>query len=80
MKRQLFYRAVCIANCKPAPTASLRISQAPQELWQQFGAFGVPNTFVIDKTGSVRTQHLGGIPDVSRYITADLNVIADGTP
>jgi cytochrome c biogenesis protein CcmG/thiol:disulfide interchange protein DsbE len=59
---------------------SLRICQAPQELWQQFGAFGFPNTFVIDKTGNVRTQHLGGIPDVSRYLTADLTAISEVTP
>jgi cytochrome c biogenesis protein CcmG/thiol:disulfide interchange protein DsbE len=55
---------------------TLRISEAPQGFWQQFGAFGFPNTFVIDASGNVRTQHYGGIPDVQRYLTADLGAIA----
>lgn len=54
---------------------TLRISEASQEFWQQFGAFGFPNTFVIDPAGNVRTQHLGGIPDVDRYLTADVAAI-----
>lgn len=59
---------------------SLRISQASSELWEQFGASGVPNTFVIDETGEVRIQHLGGLPDVSRYLGADLKAIAEAGP
>lgn len=55
---------------------TLRISEAPQGFWQQFGAFGFPNTFVIDTAGNVRTQHYGGIPDVQRYLTADIGAIA----
>ena len=51
---------------------TLRIGEAPFELW---GAFGVPNTFVVDKDGNVRTQH-NGMADVSRYLTADLQAIA----
>lgn len=54
---------------------TLRISEAPQGFWQQFGAFGFPNTFVIDASGNVRTQHYGGIPDVQRYLTADIGTI-----
>ena len=54
---------------------SLRIALAPLELWNQLGAFGVPNTFVIDSSGQVRIQHFGGIPDVSRYLEADLSAI-----
>jgi thiol-disulfide isomerase/thioredoxin len=54
---------------------NLRISLAPQNFWQQFGALGIPNTFVIDKTGTVRTQHYGGIPDVERYLSADIAAI-----
>jgi cytochrome c biogenesis protein CcmG, thiol:disulfide interchange protein DsbE len=53
---------------------TLRIGEAPFELWQQFGAFGVPNTFVVDKNGNVRTQH-NGMEDVGRYLTADLQAI-----
>jgi cytochrome c biogenesis protein CcmG, thiol:disulfide interchange protein DsbE len=55
--------------------STLRISKAPQGFWQQFGAFGFPNTFVIDAAGNVRTQHSGGIPDVQRYLTADIAAI-----
>jgi cytochrome c biogenesis protein CcmG/thiol:disulfide interchange protein DsbE len=54
---------------------TLRISKAPQGFWQQFGAFGFPNTFVIDKVGNVRIQHFGGIPDVQRYLSADITAI-----
>jgi peroxiredoxin len=56
---------------------TLRISPASHELWQQLGAYGLPNTFIIDKNGNIRTQHVGGIPDVSRYLTADLSAIAE---
>jgi peroxiredoxin len=59
---------------------SLRISQASQELSEKFGALGVPNTFVIDEAGYVRIQHAGSIPDVSRYLEADLKAIAEAGP
>jgi cytochrome c biogenesis protein CcmG/thiol:disulfide interchange protein DsbE len=59
---------------------TLRISPASHGLWQQLGAYGVPNTFIIDKNGNIRTQHVGGIPDVSRYLTADISAIAEATP
>ena len=54
---------------------TLRISKAPLAFWRQFGAFGFPNTFVIDSAGNVRTQHYGGIPDVQRYLTADITAV-----
>ena len=57
---------------------TLRIGEAPFELWQQFGAFGVPNTFVVDKDGDVRAQH-NGMADVSRYLSADLQAIGAGS-
>lgn len=56
--------------------STLRVAPADFELWNKLGAFGVPNTFIIDQTGEVRIQHLGGIPDVSRYLEADLAAIA----
>lgn len=56
--------------------STLRVAPADFELWNKLGAFGVPNTFVIDQTGAVRIQHLGSIPDVSRYLEADLAAIA----
>lgn len=59
---------------------SLRISKASPELWEKFGAVGVPNTFVIDEAGYVRIQHDGSIPDVSRYLEADLKAIAEAGP
>ena len=54
----------------------LRVAPADFELWNKLGAFGVPNTFILDPSGEVRIQHLGGIPDVSRYLEADLAAIA----
>lgn len=55
---------------------TLRVAPADFELWNKLGAFGVPNTFIIDPSGKVRIEHLGGIPDVSRYLEADLAAIA----
>ncbi len=60
--------------------SALRVAPADFELWNKLGAFGVPNTFIIDQTGEVRIQHLGGIPDVSRYLEADLAAIAVQPP
>jgi len=59
---------------------SLRISRASSGLWEKFGSAGVPNTFVIDETGYVRIEHLGALPDVSRYLGADLKAIAEAGP
>lgn len=59
---------------------SLRISQAPPALAEKFGGMGVPNTFIIDEAGYVRIQHNGSIPDVPRYLEADLKAIADAGP
>jgi thiol-disulfide isomerase/thioredoxin len=56
---------------------SLRISKASSELWEKFTVGGVPAMFVIDEAGYVRTQHVGAIPDVSRYLEADLKAIAE---
>ena len=58
---------------------TLRVAPADFELWNKFGAFGVPNTFIIDKTGEVRVQHLGGMADVPRYLEADLSAIASAS-
>jgi cytochrome c biogenesis protein CcmG, thiol:disulfide interchange protein DsbE len=56
--------------------SALRVAPADFELWNKLGAFGVPNTFIIDQTGEVRIQHLGGILDVPRFLEADLAAIA----
>jgi hypothetical protein len=40
----------------------------------------VPDTFVIDENGFVRIEHLGAVPDVTRYFEADLKAIADAGP
>lgn len=47
---------------------------------QKFSKGGVPDTFIIDENGFVRTGHYGSIPDVSRYLEADLKAIADAGP
>lgn len=54
---------------------TLRIALSAYEFWSKLGAFGAPNTFVIDASGQVRIQHLGGIPDVARYLEADISAI-----
>jgi len=59
---------------------SLRISMASSEIRQRFSRGGVPDTFVIDENGFVRTEHLGAVPDVTRYFEADLKAIADAGP
>jgi hypothetical protein len=59
---------------------NLRISTASSELRQKFGMGGVSDTFVIDENGFVRIEHLGDVPDVSRYLEADLKAIADAGP
>jgi thiol-disulfide isomerase/thioredoxin len=56
--------------------ASLRVSLAPRGLWEQFGTTGVPDTLVIDESGFVRIQHSGAVPDVQRYLDADLQAIS----
>ena len=56
--------------------STLRIAKGPAELWDKFGMAGVPNTVVIDESGYVRIRHEGSIPDVPRYLEADLKAIA----
>jgi thiol-disulfide isomerase/thioredoxin len=59
---------------------SLRISTAPSEVRRRFNKGGVPDTFVIDENGFVRIEHLGAVPDVTRYLEADLKAIVDAGP
>jgi thiol-disulfide isomerase/thioredoxin len=59
---------------------SLRISLASPELATRFGAFGAPNTFMIDASGNVRIQHAEAVPDVPRYFEADLKALAEAGP
>jgi thiol-disulfide isomerase/thioredoxin len=60
---------------------SLRIAPTPPGLMEKFGAFGFPNTFVIDENGFVRIEQLGGGTGISRYLTAGLDAIgAAGAP
>jgi thiol-disulfide isomerase/thioredoxin len=60
----------------------LQIAEAPQELWERFGVYGtgVPQTLIIDQNGFVRIQHAGALPNVSRYLTADLTAVDDAGP
>jgi thiol-disulfide isomerase/thioredoxin len=55
---------------------TLRIAKGSAELWDKFGLAGVPNTVIIDESGNVRVRHEGSIPDVPRYLEADLKAIA----
>lgn len=59
---------------------TLRISTIPMETRQKFVKGGLPDTFIIDENGFVRVEHLGSVPDVARYLEADLKAIADAGP
>jgi thiol-disulfide isomerase/thioredoxin len=56
---------------------NLRIAPTPPGLMEKFGAFGFPNTFVIDENGFVRIEQLGGGVGISRYLTAGLDAIRE---
>jgi thiol-disulfide isomerase/thioredoxin len=56
---------------------TLRIAPTPPGLMEKFGAYGFPNTFVIDENGFVRIERLGGGPGISRYLTAGLDAIRE---
>jgi thiol-disulfide isomerase/thioredoxin/predicted negative regulator of RcsB-dependent stress response len=57
--------------------ASLRIAPTPPGLMEKFGAYGYPNTFIIDENGFVRIEQLGGGTGISRYLMAGLDAIRD---
>jgi thiol-disulfide isomerase/thioredoxin len=60
---------------------SLRIAPTPPGLMEKFGAFGFPNTFVIDENGFVRIEQLGGGAGISRYLMAGLDALREaGAP
>jgi thiol-disulfide isomerase/thioredoxin len=54
---------------------SLRIAPAPKRLMERFGAFGFPNTFIIDEKGFVRIEQLGGGPGIAHDLVAGLEAI-----
>ena len=56
---------------------SLRIAPTPPGLMEKFGAFGFPNTFIIDENGVVRIEQLGGGVGISRCLTAGLDAIRE---
>lgn len=56
---------------------SLRIAPTPPGLMEKFGAFGFPNTFVIDENGFVRIEQLGGGVGISRFLIAGLDAIRE---
>jgi thiol-disulfide isomerase/thioredoxin len=56
---------------------SLRIAPTAPGLMEKFGAYGYPNTFIIDENGFVRIERLGGGAGISRYLTAGLDAIRD---
>jgi hypothetical protein len=54
---------------------TLRISKVPARVFDEYGAVGVPHTFVIDESGKVRVHHFGGMEDAVRMLEADLAAI-----
>jgi thiol-disulfide isomerase/thioredoxin len=54
---------------------SLRIAPTPPGVMEKFGAYGYPNTLVIDEKGFVRIEQLGGGASISRYLMAGLDAI-----
>ena len=62
---------------KERQITSLRICEATAQLFDQYGAIGVPHTYVIDENGKVRVHHLGGMDDVGRELEADLAAIRE---
>jgi len=62
---------------REAGLKSLRIAPTPPGLMEKFGAYGYPNTFIIDENGFVRIEQLGGGPGISRYLTAGLDAIRE---
>jgi len=59
---------------------SLRIAPTPPGLMEKFGAYGYPNTFVIDEKGFVRIGQLGGGPGISHYLMAGLDAMREAEP
>jgi thiol-disulfide isomerase/thioredoxin len=65
---------------KARRVAALRISKVPAKLFDEYGAIGVPHTFVIDEAGMMRVHHFEGLEDATRILEADLAAIrAEGT-
>ncbi len=60
---------------KERQVKKLRVSKVPAQMFDDFGAVGVPHTFVIDQSGKVRVHHFGGMDDVMRYLEADFMAI-----
>jgi thiol-disulfide isomerase/thioredoxin len=56
---------------------SLRIAPTPPGLMEKFGAYGFPNTIVIDENGFVRIEQLGGGVGISRFLIAGLDAIRE---
>jgi len=54
---------------------ALRVSKVPARLFAEYGAVGVPHTFVIDESGKIRVHHFGGMDDVTRNLDADFVAI-----
>jgi thiol-disulfide isomerase/thioredoxin len=63
---------------KERQITSLRVSEAPAQLFDQFGAIGVPQTYVIDESGKVRVHHFGGMDDAVRVLEADFAAMRAG--
>ncbi|HEY2823371.1 MAG TPA: TlpA disulfide reductase family protein [Candidatus Acidoferrum sp.] len=62
---------------KERHVSALRISKAPAQFFDEYGAVDVPHTFVIDESGKVRVHHFEGLEDATRYLEADFAAIRE---
>jgi thiol-disulfide isomerase/thioredoxin len=65
------------AVLKERQVKALRVSKVPARLFDEYGAVGVPHTFVIDESGTVRVHHFGGMEDAGRMLEADFAAIRE---
>jgi thiol-disulfide isomerase/thioredoxin/predicted negative regulator of RcsB-dependent stress response len=65
------------AVLKERRVAALRVSKVAVRVFDEYGAVGVPHTFVIDESGKVRVHHFGGMEDAVRELEKDLEAIRE---
>jgi cytochrome c biogenesis protein CcmG, thiol:disulfide interchange protein DsbE len=62
---------------KERQVKALRVSKVPARVFDEYGAVGVPHTFVIDESGMVRVHHFGGMEDAGRMLEKDLEAMRE---
>ncbi len=53
----------------------LTVAKATEDATAAFGVRGVPHTFVLDETGTIRVEHPGGLMDLEKHLDADMKAI-----